>query len=60
VAHFVYAQPGLLKQIVGVTPAYKLRQKKTMQLRAQAIDKRRRGIVIALLIASHQRLQIDV
>ena len=40
-------------------PVHELDQKKTMQLRAEAIDKRSGCVAIALLITSHQRLQIE-
>ena len=36
VAHFVYAQPGFLKQIVGVGAADEFRQKEAVHLGAEA------------------------
>src|SRR5260370_6763046 len=60
VAHLMDAHPGFLEKVVGMRPAHHLHQEKAMQLRAQTMDKGCGGFRIALLVASHQGLQIDV
>jgi hypothetical protein len=60
VPHLVNAKPGFLQQVIGICAALRLRKKKPMQLRADALDKIRGSVKIALLIASHQYLEIAV
>jgi len=60
VPHLVNAKPGFLQQVISVCTTLRLRKKKTMQLRADALDKIRGRAEIALLIASHQYLEIAV
>jgi hypothetical protein len=56
----VNAKPGFLQQVIGIRTALQLRKEKSMEPRADALDKIRDRVEIALLIASHQRLEIAV
>jgi hypothetical protein len=58
VAHFVNAKPGFLQQVVRIGAAPGLHHKESVQLRADALNDNRGRAKIALLIASHQHLEI--
>ena len=60
VPHLVNPEPGFLQQVVSICAALRMREKKPIQLRADALDEIRGSAKIALLIASHQCLEIAV
>jgi len=60
VPHLVNPKPGLLKQIIGVRTALRLREEESMELWADPLDKLPGCAQIALLIAHHQPLDIAV
>jgi hypothetical protein len=58
--HFVDKQPGLLKQVIGISPTGKLADKEPVQLRAQLLNQHGGRAEVATLISSHQYFQIAV